>query len=191
MANDLLHAGHAIGIDDAPFERAHRGDVAIVGAVYAGERLEAVVSSKVRRDGANATDRIADMVMASRFRDQLGAVILQGIALAGFNVVDLRALNQRLGRPVLVVARKQPDLEAIRRALLDHVPGGRRKWRLIEQAGPMEPAGEVWIQRAGLDRAQAHHLLDRHTRHGHLPEPIRTAHLIAAGTTTGESRHRA
>jgi endonuclease V-like protein UPF0215 family len=191
MSDTPLHAGHAIGIDDAPFERSHRGDVPIVGAVYAGERLEGVLSSKVRRDGANATERIAAMVAASRFHDQLGAVILQGIALAGFNVVDLQALHKRLGRPVLVVARKQPDLEAIRRALLDHVPGGRRKWRLIERAGPMEPAGDVWIQRAGLDRPQAHHLLDRHTRHGHLPDPIRTAHLIAAGTTTGESRHRA
>lgn len=183
--------GHAIGIDDAPFERDHRGDVPIVGAVFGGERLEGVLSSKVRRDGANATDRIAAMIERSRFCTHLGAVLLQGIALAGFNVVDIHALHRRLGLPVLVVARRAPDLDAIRRALMEKVPGGRRKWRLIEKAGPMEPVEDLWIQRAGLDPRQARALLARFTFNGHLPEPIRTAHLIAAGVTTGESRHRA
>lgn len=181
---------HAIGIDDAPFSRHHRGDVAIVGAVFAGARLEGVLSSTVRRDGANATDRIAAMVASSRFHAHLGAVLLQGIALAGFNVIDIHRLHKLLDRPVLIVTRRQPDLPAIQQALLQRVPGGRRKWRLIERAGPMEPVGRVWIQRAGLDTEQARRLLARFTRHGHFPEPIRTAHLIAAGITTGESRHR-
>jgi hypothetical protein len=30
---------HVIGFDDAPFERAHRGDVVIVGAVFGGTRV--------------------------------------------------------------------------------------------------------------------------------------------------------
>jgi len=36
-----------IGFDDAPVERAHRGDALIVGAVFAGTRLEGVLSGKV------------------------------------------------------------------------------------------------------------------------------------------------
>lgn len=58
---------HVIGFDDAPFERAHRGDVMIVGAVFAGMRLEGVLSGKVRRDGANATRVLIDLVRHSRF----------------------------------------------------------------------------------------------------------------------------
>jgi endonuclease V-like protein UPF0215 family len=49
-------------------------------------------------------------------------VCLQGIALAGFNVVDLKGLYTALGIPVLVVSRRRPRVNAIRRALLDHVP---------------------------------------------------------------------
>ena len=55
---------------------------------------------------------------------------MQGIAFAGFNVVDVHTLHCALGLPVLVVARRRPDLAAIRRALVNHVRGGARKWRL-------------------------------------------------------------
>jgi len=181
---------HVVGIDDAPFLREHRGDVLVVGTVFAGLRLEGVLSARVRRDGRNATSAIAAMVGASRFASHLQAVLLQGIALAGFNVVDLEALHRTLGLPVLVVARRLPDLQAIQAALLGRVRGGARKWALIEQAGPMEPAAGVYVQRAGLSLADAEALIQRFAVHGRVPEPLRAAHLIAGGVTRGESRGR-
>ena len=181
---------HAIGFDDAPFPRSHRGDVLVVGAVYAGARLEGVLSGKVRRDGANATTALSSLMRGSRFRPHLQLVLLQGIAFAGFNVVNLQALHATTGLPILVVVRKRPDLTRIRRALLQSVPGGARKWRLIEQAGPVEPAGAVFVQRAGLTLAEAERALMSHCTSGNLPEPLRTAHLIAGGIARGESRHR-
>jgi uncharacterized protein len=182
---------HAIGFDDAPFARDHRGNVLVVGAVYAGSRLEGVLSGHVRRDGANATARLAAMVRGSRFRSHVQILFLQGIALAGFNVVDLQALHAATGLPALAVVRKRPDLARIRRALEARVPGGARKWRLIERAGPVEHAGAVYVQRAGLTLAEAQRALALHCTIGNLPEPLRTAHLIAGGVARGESRHRA
>ena len=35
-------------------------------------------------------------------------------------------------------------------ALVQDLPGGARKWALIERAGPMEPAGHLLVQRAGI-----------------------------------------
>jgi endonuclease V-like protein UPF0215 family len=122
---------HVIGFDDAPFDRQYRGDVLVV---YAGARLEGVLSGKVRRDGANATRVLIDLVRGSRFAAHVQAILLQGIAFAGFNVVDVQQLSAALAIAVVVAARRRPDLEAVRRALLDHVPGGARKWRLIELA---------------------------------------------------------
>ncbi|HKJ77158.1 MAG TPA: DUF99 family protein [Gammaproteobacteria bacterium] len=181
---------HLIGFDDAPFRRSHRGDVLLVGAVFAGPRLDGVVSGRVRRDGVNATRTVARLVGQSRFAPQAQAVLLQGLAFAGFNVVDLHGLHAALGLPVLAVARRAPDLAAIRRALLGHVPGGARKWRLIERAGPMEPMAGVYVQRAGIDPTAAERLLRASAVHGRLPEPLRVAHLIAGGVGAGESRHR-
>lgn len=182
---------HVVGFDDAPFDRAHRGDVLVVGAVFAGTRLEGVLSTRVRRDGANAAARLAECVSASRFRPQLQAILLQGIAFAGFNVVDLAALHRRTGLPVVVVVRREPDFAAIRAALLVRVRGGARKWRLIEAAGAVEAAVGPRIQRAGIGLADAQAVLSRLQLHGRLPEPLRVAHLVAGGVTTGESTHRA
>jgi len=182
---------HVVGFDDAPFEHSHRGDVLVVGAVFAGDRLDGVISTKVRRDGANAAQRLIDCLTGSKYFDQLQAILLQGIAFAGFNVVDLQRLHQATGLPVLVVARYLPDLLAIRKALLEQVPGGARKWRLIEAAGPMEPMAGLYVQRCGITAENAARLLAGLQQNSQLPEPLRVAHMIAGGVTTGESRHRA
>lgn len=182
---------HVVGFDDAPFARSHRGDVLVVGAVFAGERLDGVISTRVRRDGVNSTQRLIDCIAGSKYFDQLQAILLQGINFAGFNVVDLKELHRATGTPVLVVARHPPDFEAIREALLQRVPGGVRKWRLIEAAGPMEPVAGLYAQRCGIAPEDAFRLLTRLQQHGQLPEPLRTAHMIAGGVTIGESRHRA
>lgn len=182
-----MRISNVMGVDDAPFERSHRGDVKIVGTVWARDRLDGVVLDRVRRDGANSTARVARMLERSPFDEHVRAVLLDGIALGGFNVVDLHALHARLGRPVLAVARKEPDLRAIRRALLRRVPGGAKKWALIEKAGPMEPVEGVWVQRAGLSAADAAQLVRDSRGQGVLPEPIRVAHLIASALERGHS----
>lgn len=105
--------------------------------------------------------------------------------------MDVHRLSDRLALPVLVVARRAPDLRAIREALERTGGGWRRKWALIERAGPMEPLRGVYVQRAGLTVAQARQLLAATTLHGKIPEPLRMAHLIAGGMTTGVSRGRA
>lgn len=76
-------------------------------------------------------------------------------------------------------------------ALLSHIPGAARKWALIEAAGPVEPLGQVFCQRAGLSLREAAALTQASTLHGNLPEALRLAHLIAGGVTSGKSRGRA
>lgn len=181
---------HVIGFDDGPFDPGHRGDVLIVGAVFAGARLDGVVSGKVRRDGANATRVLGDLVRRSRFHPQLHAVLLQGIALAGFNVVDLHALNAAVRIPVIVVCRRRPNLARVKSALLERVPGGRRKWRLVERAGPSHQCAGLWLQWAGTSGEEAARIVSSLCRNGAIPEPLRAAHLIAGGIARGESTGR-
>lgn len=181
---------HVVGFDDGPFPRSHRGDVPVVGAVFSAATFTGVVSGKVRKDGRNATDVLARLVTTSKWAPQLQLVMLQGIALGGFNVVDLAALRRLTGLRVLVVARHRPDLDAIRSALLSRVAGGARKWALVQAAGPMEPCAGVFVQRAGLAFDEAEDLIRRTALHGRIPEPLRAAHLVAGGAYGGESRGR-
>jgi endonuclease V-like protein UPF0215 family len=223
---------NVIGFDDGPFAREHRGRIVLVGAVCSGTRLDGLVSGHVQRDGTDATRRMIALIRASQFEAHIRAVMLQGIAVGGFNVVDVHELSAVLRVPVLVVIRHEPDLEAMRQALFVDVPrrrprvrGAARKWRLIEEAGPAEPLiarrrtrraesfagaarptqslagaarptgtrseGRLWVQRIGLSPEEARALVEATTLHGHLPEPIRLAHLIAGGVTRGRSRGRA
>ena len=184
-------SGNVVGFDDAPFSPSHRGDVRLIGAVFCRTRLDGVLCSKVRRDGANATQRLIEMVRNSQFDQHIRAVLLQGIAVAGFNVIDVHTLCSSLDRPVLVVARRRPDLVTIHDTLLTRVKGGERKWKLIERAGKPEPLRDVFIQRVGMSLQQAEKLLEITTLHGKIPEPLRVAHLIAGGVTVGVSRGRA
>ena len=179
---------NVIGIDDAPFPRGHRGKVKIVGAVFAGERFDGVLLGEIEKDGLDAAEVLIEMIRGSKFAEHVQLVMLQGIALGGFNVVDVFALHERLHLPVLVVSRHEPDLEAIRRALLTHVPDGARKWAIIERLGPMEPVGKIYVQRVGLSPAQARSGIERFAIHSHIPEPLRVAHLIAGAVAEGESR---
>ena len=181
---------HVVGFDDGPFRSDHRGDVDVIGAVFSGQRLEGVLRTRVRRDGVNATDRIVETVEQSRFREHLQLILLQGIAVAGFNVIDIQAVNKRLGIPVLVVSRHRPDLPAVREALLGSVPGGKRKWTLVERAGLPQKIGDLWIQCAGCTCGVAALLVKRLAVHSHIPEPLRTAHLIAGGISGSPTRQR-
>jgi uncharacterized protein len=188
---------NVIGFDDAPFPRTHRGDILLVGMVCSRTRLDGVLASRIRRDGQNSTTKMIAMVRGSQFTRHVQAVLLQGIAVGGFNVVDVWGLHRELGVPVLVVCRKLPNHAAIERALFRGAPGGgpipgaARKWRLIEAAGPMEPLRSLYVQRVGLTRSEAGELVRVTTLHGNLPEPLRLAHLVAGGVTTGVSRGRA
>ncbi len=162
----------------------------LIGAVCARTRLDGVLAGRVRRDGRNATSRMAALLLGSQFAGHARAVLLGGIAVAGFNVVDIHQLSALVRRPVLVVMRRPPRYALIR-AALERLPGGRHRWRLIQRAGPPEPVRGVLVQRAGLTLAQADALLAATTLHGKLPEALRLAHLIAGGVTTGRSRGRA
>lgn len=182
---------HVIGFDDSPFTHNHRGSVAVVGTVYAGLRLDGILGGRVQRDGANATRVLVQLVAQSKWAEHVQLIMLQGVALGGFNVVDAHALHKQLGVPVLIVARREPNMTVIKDTLLTHVRGGARKWSSIERLGPMEPVANVWVQRVGLSLADAGALIARLAIHGRIPEPLRVAHLIAGGVTTGQSRGRA
>jgi endonuclease V-like protein UPF0215 family len=179
-----------IGIDDAPFRQNHVGGVKVVGAVYAGLRFDGILIGEVEKDGFDAAEQLVEIVGESKFFEHAQLLMLQGISLGGFNVVDVFALHESLELPVLVVSRREPDLRAIKQALFDQVSDGREKWAVIEKLGPMEAVGDVYVQRVGLSLEEAEDVVSRFAVHGHIPEPIRAAHLIAGALVDGESRGR-
>lgn len=183
-----------LGIDDGPF---HFGDalVPLVGvAVQAPSYIEAVLMGHAHVDGRDATESILGMVRGSRYREGLRMIFLNGIAVGGFNVIDLNALHRELDVPLVTVTRRAPDLEAIRGALRRKFEDWEDRWSLIEGHRIEEVKTRhtpLRVTYVGATRHEVVEALTLTTIRGALPEPLRVAHLVAAATVKGESHGRA
>ncbi len=180
----------AIGFDDAPFRRGSRGPVPVAGVVCAGTRFEGLLWGRIRQDGWNATEVLLRLLAGSKFLPQLHLVLLDGIALGGFNVVDLPRLAADLRRPCLAVMRRPPDLAAVE-AALRRLPRAASRLEVLRRAGPIHRLGGFVFQVQGAAPEVAAAALARVTDRGAVPEPLRLAHLIGAAVRTGQSSRRA
>jgi endonuclease V-like protein UPF0215 family len=179
-----------LGIDDAPF-RFDQDRTAIVGVVVrAPGYVEGVLSSDVEVDGTDATDRIIAMVKGSRFKVQLKAVLLDSGCLGGFNVVDLEQLNVALGIPVITVTKDEPDIDSIESALRKHFTDWKRRFAHLSRAMAVTRRlrYKLYIRTAGMSVGEAEMLISRCIIRGAIPEPVRLAHIIASGVSSGESK---
>lgn len=183
-----------IGWDDAPFGPGDR-TVAVFGVIFRGGLwMDGLLRTDVAVDGDDATEKLAAALKKTRHLDQLRAVMLKGITMAGFNTVDIVKLSADTGLPVIVVSRKTPDFARIREALA-HLPDGEKRWSLIKKAGKPMPCklkgGVVYYQKTDIGDDDARAVIGLSATRSLIPEPLRIAHIIAAGVTRGESYGRA
>jgi len=179
-----------IGIDDSPFRKFKKGKVLVVGTVFRGGLfLDGVLSTKVNIDGNDSTKKLIDMINKCKFKPQLQCIFLNGIAVAGFNVIDVKELNKKTKLPVVVVIRRKPNIEKIKKTLVKI--NKKSKIRLIEKAGSVIPAGKIYMQITGISIEKAKEILKIVCTRSLIPEPIRMSHLIASGITDGQSRGKA
>ena len=163
------------------------GDPAfLVGLVVRGKGyLEAMYSTTVSLERLDATDTVAGLVNGSRQLPQLKAVMLDGLTLAGFNVVDIEVLHDATGVPVITLVDKVPDLAAIARALEGRFPDWEERLRLLSAPEThrmdLPDGGALTCHVAGIGFEEARRLVEVTTLRGHLPEPLRMADTVASG----------
>ncbi len=190
-----------LGIDDAPFNLGDQTVQVIATFFRGGEWMDGVLSTQVEVDGEDATIKLIERINKSKFKPQLQALLLDGIAVGGFNVINIHSLHKHTGIPVIVVVRKMPDFEKLEKTLKKL--GMEKKYALMEKAGKPEEVkirdsskddgkgGSIFIQTAGISIENARKLLKICCTRSYIPEPIRAAHLIGAGIVKGESSGRA
>ena len=124
-----------LGVDDGKFTPHKKGIAIVVGVVFKGGMwFEGIMHTSVEVDGFDATDKIATMINNSPHFRQLRLVMLNGITFAGFNVVNIKALNSETGLPVIAVMRDLPDLKAVNEAL-KNLPEFEERWDAVTAAG--------------------------------------------------------
>lgn len=179
-----------IGIDDSPFNKFKDKKILVVGVVMrGGSWIDGILSTKVAVDGDDSTKKIIEMINKCKFKPQLQCIFLDGIAVGGFNVIDVKELSKKTKLPVIIIIRRKPDIENIKKTLIKIKK--QQKIRLIEKAGNVVQIDNIFVQLTGIDLEQAKKILKIVCTRSLIPEPIRLAHLIASGVTLGESKGRA
>jgi endonuclease V-like protein UPF0215 family len=149
-----------------------------------------MVWGRTRRDGFGATAAIAQMLLGSKFLPQLHLVLLDGVAVGGFNVIDLPALSEAVGLPCAAIMRKLPNMAAVE-AALSTLSSPARRLATLRRAGIIHQHGPWTFQVCGAPPDALSDALARLTDRGHVPEALRLAHLIGAAVRTGQSGRRA
>lgn len=180
-----------IGIDDISFDKFNDKTTKILGIIYRGGHfMDGVVSETVRVDGSDSTEKIIDMIKNSRFCKQIKYIMLDGIAVGGFNVIDVDSLSRKTGIGVVVIMRDYPQVKKINENL--ERLGMKEKIPLLRNAGSIHKLelneGVIYFQNCGLRRETAEELIKITCTHSLIPEPIRVAHLVGQGIMLGESK---
>jgi len=185
-----------LGFDDGAFTRRSVAPVPVIGVIYRGGKvLDGALTTSVAVDGMDATEKIVKLINQSRHKQQLKVIMFDGITLAGFNVVDIKKINEETGIPVIVFNRKHPNLSRVKKAL-ENFEDGEERWKTILRAGKIKECcvqdfKKVYFQSIGMDEDKTKEVIKLSTTRGYIPEPLRVAHLLATAIVRGESYGRA
>jgi len=176
-----------LGVDDGAFTPHVSGFVPVVGVVFRGGYwLDGVMHTKVEVDGLDATQKITSMILNSPHYKQLRIIMLDGVTFAGFNVVDIRKLEEQTELPVIAVTREKPNFKEIHEALRN-LPNSEERWKAILNAGEMIEVStrnemqRVYMQISGIHEEDARKIVRLTSTRSSVPEPLRVAHLVASG----------
>lgn len=167
----------------------NRKNALLVGVIGRDNTIEGVLSGTVRVDGEDSADRISRMIKGSRFREQVRIVALNGIAIAGLNVVDIPDLEKALKVNVIVLTRGKPRPAKLIRALNEYPrltkTNVKNRIALIKaQAKVNHVANEGFHLESSMERGE----LRKFAKVAY--EMLRIAHLVARGVDSGESKGR-
>jgi endonuclease V-like protein UPF0215 family len=183
-----------IGIDDSPFTFKDKYSSIIGVIMRGGSYIECILHNQVSVDGDDATFICKKMIEKTRHKKQLKAILLDGISLGGFNVVDINELFYCTTIPVITVTRDKPDFVKIEKALKKNFKDWKDRLNLIKK-GRLHRVetnhNPIFVKCVGLTIKEAKEIIKISTIRGVIPEPIRVAHLIASGLKRGESYGKA
>ncbi|RME04241.1 MAG: DUF99 family protein [Deltaproteobacteria bacterium] len=179
-----------VGFDDAPFARQRGSPVGVAGVVCADTRMEGMLWGRVTKDGLDATEVLCRLLGRSKFYEQIHLVLIDGLAVGGFNLIDLPEMAHDLARPCVAVMRAPPDLAAVKRAL-SRFEDAQARHALLQKGGEIHHREGFYFQVAGAAPDVIGQALPRLTDRGRVPEALRLAHLIGRAVILGESGRRA
>lgn len=152
--------------------------------VTADRRIDGQVFASCTVGGRDATESICS-IYERLDREDIRYVLLSGVALAWYNIVDLDRVAEQTDRPVIGVTYEASS--GLEPALEDAFDGTaldlRREqyWALPSRHELQLEETTLYFRAVGIDPDRARAVLRAYTHDGRTPEPLRVARVIAQG----------
>jgi len=144
--------------------------------------IDGFVLGNATLSGDDATDEIIKMY-EKLGRPDISYVLISGIIISMYNMVDIKKIHEKLEIPVIGVTYQ--DSAGIEEAIKHHFPDSFEK-KIVEykKLGKREKISlktsyDVYVRNEGCTVPEVTHLLNDLTLQGSLPEPLRVAQLLA------------
>jgi len=153
------------------------------GVVIRGKyQVEDVRFSKATLYGMDATKTLIEL-FRSISRPDINIILVNGVIVSLYNVIDLIELFEEIRKPVIAVSyRESSGLEKLLRSL----PFGEKRLQVYRRNGArhkviLKNGFPLYIRTLGISTKTALVLLNQLTEYGKIPEPIKVAKNIARG----------
>ena len=109
----LKKEARIMGVDDGPYIRGSEKTIIVMTIMRLSGRIEGFLRGAVDTDGRDSSRVIASILERSRFSEQVRCILSDGGCLAGFNVLDMDDLFERMGILVVAVATAMSMMSGI------------------------------------------------------------------------------
>lgn len=144
-------------------------------------RVDGLAYARATVGGDDATEAILD-IYQQLDRTDVNALLLSGLAISWFNIIDIREVSERIQKPVICLTYEEsPGLEDYIR---EYFPQPEEKLHRYAASGErtsvlLKTGFEVYVRALGATIEETRILLNKFTRDGRVPEPVRVARLAA------------
>ncbi len=144
--------------------------------------IDGFVFGKATIEGDDATETILSMYKKLN-RPDISYLLISGIIISMYNIIDLKKISQSLDLPVIGVTYQ--DSKGIEEAIRHHFPDSYesklKEYQELENRDKitLHTSCDIYIRKEGCTLSDVKHLLDELTLQGSFPEPLRVAQLLA------------
>jgi hypothetical protein len=132
--------------------------------------------------GDDATDEILRMYNKLG-RQDISYLLISGIIISMYNIVDLKKISESLGIPVIGVTYQESKgiEDAIRHHFPDSYEAKLTEYKELKDREKITLSTffNVYVRKEGCNISDVKHLLNDITLQGSFPEPLRLAQLLA------------
>lgn len=181
MSLHLNKAGlRALGIAES-FVRTMDHSILAGVVMRADLRVDGLAYTRASVGGDDATEAVLN-IYRELDRKDINAILLEGAVISWFNIIDLEEVWHKTGRPLICLTYQ--DSPGLEECIQDYFPGQEEKLQRYRNLGqrspiPLKTGYMVYVRAYGADLEEARILLNKFTRDGRKPEPLRLAGLAA------------